>query len=179
MIPPLMIQLNKLQYQNTDSTENLIRYITRTRPNEDRAHELLSYGSYHGYKYQKPVEEIISEFKSIQNQYLSQGTLMCHYIIRISLELFACMDNCMNTLSLYACDCCKYFYNMGHQACFAVHCSRTEGIHVHLAINTVNFKTGSKLRQYHKEVRRTIEYPLVALMNKYTQQNVTNIDALF
>lgn len=36
---PLMIQLHKFKYKNEDSAENVIRYITRTRKNEDKAHE--------------------------------------------------------------------------------------------------------------------------------------------
>lgn len=66
---PLMIQLHKFKYKNEDSAENVIRYITRTRKNEDKAHEFLCYGSYHGFMYQKPVEEIISEFEYVQEQY--------------------------------------------------------------------------------------------------------------
>ena len=155
-----MIQLNRFEYKNDDSAEYVIRYITRTRKNEDRAHELLSYGSYHGFMYQKPVEEIISEFEFIQNQYRTEGSLMCHYVILVNPELFAKMNNDIYRLNAYASACCKYIFDMGYQTCYAIHNSADKKLHIHLAINTTNYMSGSKLRQYYKEVNKNIEKPL-------------------
>lgn len=167
---PLMIQLNKFKYQNKDSAEYVIRYITRTRKNEDRAHELLWYGSYHGFLYKKPVEEIIAEFEYIQKQYRTPGSLMCHYVMHISVELYSKMNNDLDILNAYASECCKYIFNLGYQNCFAIHYSAEDKLHIHFAINTTNYRTGYKLRQYPPEIKKNLEYPLSNLLTDYLKQ---------
>ena len=176
----LMIQLNKFEFTNKDSAENLIRYITRTRENEDRLHELLWYGSYHGFFYQKPVEEMIAEFEYVQKIYGTKGSLMCHYVSHISPEVFADMNNDLNILNTYATACCKYIWNMGHQICYAIHYSAEYKLHIHFAINTTNYKNGHKLRQYYREIHNTIEKPLDDLLSDYTiyRRTVTSFDDL-
>lgn len=176
---PLMIQLNKFDYTNKDSIHHVIRYITRTRCNEDRVNELICYGSHHGYLYQKPVTELISEFEYVSNQYNAVGSLISHYIIQISSTLYAKMNNDPILLSEYATACCRYIFDLGHQTCFAIHYSKERKLHIHLVINTINYKTGKKLRQYHKEIKRTIEYPLINLIRQYYHQTkVNNIEDL-
>lgn len=164
---PLMINVKKLEYQNNDATENLIRYITRTRANEDRAHELLSYGFNSGFTYLKPIEDVIREFEYVHTTYQSDGCLMSHYVIHISNELYACMGENLNAVNTYATECCNFLFQMGHQACFAVHFSKKDRLHIHLAINRVNFTNGNKLRQYPTEIKKTIEIPLCSLIQKY------------
>ena len=172
---PLMIQLNKFEYKNDDSAEYVIRYITRTRKNEDRAHELVSYGSYHGFIYQKPVEEIVSEFEFIQDQYGTEGSLMCHYVILVKPELFAQMGNDVYRLNAYASACCKYIFDLGYQTCFAIHNSCEKNLHIHLAINTTNYMNGNKLRQYYKEIHKNLEKPLSNLAASFIVPDSTPI----
>ena len=173
---PLMIQIKKFKYKNTDAPEKLIRYITRTRDDEDRTHELLLHGGPSGYTYKIPVEEIIRQFKYIQKIYHTQGSLMCHYVIHISDEAYRCMNNNICILGNYATECCQYLTQMGHQSCFAIHNSQKDRLHIHLAINTTNYATGYKLRQYPIEVKKNIEYPLSKLLEKYTYTRVDFID---
>ena len=177
---PLMIQLNKSKYKNEDSTEKVIRYITRTRKNEDRAHELLWYGSYYGFLYHKPVEEMIAEFEYVQKHNKASGSLMCHYVTHIYSQIFADMNNDLNQLNAYATACCQYIWNMGHQACYAIHYSAEDKLHIHFAINTTNYRTGLKLRQYYKEIRPNLEEPLSKLLSNYIRrpQTVMSIDDL-
>ncbi len=172
---PLMINIKKFEYQNKDAAEGLIRYITRTRENEDRAHELLSYGFTSGYVYQKPIANIIKEFEYVHNVYKSDGCLMCHYVIHISDELFACMGKNLNLVNAYATECCNYLFHMGHQCCFAVHFTPKDRLHFHLAINRVNFTNGSKLRQYPSESKKAIEIPLCSLIEKYKSPVFCNL----
>lgn len=174
----IAIQLKRLQYKNTDSAEKLIRYITRTRKNEDRANELLLWGHSSGYTYPKTVEELIHEFETIQKHYHSLNSLMCHYSIRLRPTLFEKMDNNIYTLGDYAVECCNYLFNLGHQSVFAIHLSKEDGLHIHLAINSTNYRTGYKLRQYPKEIKKTVELPLLNLMNKYIYKPVSFSDVL-
>ncbi len=164
---PLIINIKKSEYQNKDAAERLIRYITRTRENENKAHELLSYGFTSGYTYLKPIEDVIQEFEYVHEIYHSEDCLMCHYVIHISDKLFAYMDENLNTVNAYATECCNFLFQMGHQACFAVHYTPKDKLHIHLAINRVNFTNGNKLRQYPKEIKKLIEVPLCSLVEKY------------
>lgn len=170
---PLMIQIKKLEYKNIDAANNLIRYITRTRPNEDRAHELLLYGFNFGRAYNKPIKELIQEFEFVQKRYYTQGSLMCHYVIHISQELYDCMNNDLQLLSQYAQECCEYLFTLGHQSCYAIHYSDSDRLHIHLAINAINFQNGHKLRQYPKEIKQTVEKPLIQLLEKYTYSSMS------
>lgn len=163
----LTINIDKLQFCNADAANNLIRYISRTRINEDRRHELLSFGF--NYPYPKPVEQIIHEFEYIQDYYHSDGCLMCHYCLRFPLTVDPRFKNNIHRINAFAQDCCLFIFNMGHQCCYAVHTKDedTDDIHIHLAINTVNFMTGKKLRQYYKEIHNTVEKPLSTIFNDH------------
>jgi hypothetical protein len=140
----------------------------------------LAYGSYLGFIYQKPVEEIIAEFEYVQKTHNKKGSRICHYVSHISPYLFAEMNNDFNLLYAYASACCKYLFDLGHQACFAIHCSDPERLHIHFAINTTNYKNGHKLRQHYKETRPNIEEPLCNLIATYTNhpKEVGSIDEL-
>ncbi|MBQ3545379.1 MAG: relaxase/mobilization nuclease domain-containing protein [Lachnospiraceae bacterium] len=168
ILVPLTIQINKLEYKNKDAANNLIRYITRTRPNEDRRNELITYGTVWGNNFNKPIEHVIREFEYIQQQYGTTGSLMCHYCIHISPSAYEAINNDLSKLIDYSKECCEYLFNLGFQCCYAIHYSETERLHIHLAINTTNFNTGYKLRQFPAEIKKTIEIPLTKLYEKYT-----------
>ena len=178
MINGLMIQLNKLEFKNKDATENLIRYITRTRTNEDKQHELVAYGCNFGSIYLKPIEQIISEYTFIQNYYAATGSLMCHYVIRITPDTFNRMNRNIHSLCCYATECCNFIFSHGHQACFAIHDNGDLCPHIHLAINTINYTNGHKLRQYPAEIRMNLEQPLLAILNRYLVKTVDSVDLL-
>lgn len=162
-----MINLNRLNFKNKDAAKNLIRYITRTRPNEDKLHELIAYGFNFGNSYKKPIEDIIREFEYVQKFYNATGSLMCHYIIHISPQNYACINYNLSALCCYAQECCDYLFSLGHQACYAIHSSEKNKLHIHIAINTINFTTGKKLRQYPTEIRKNLEYPFIHIFEKY------------
>lgn len=165
-----LIQHHRGEYKSSESTANLIRYITRTRPNETRANELLLWGSYYGYSYHKNPEDIISEMKCIQKFYKTKNSLMCHYTLSVSPLLFKKMNNDLFVLGDYAVKCCKYLFNLGHQCCFAIHSSARDKLHIHFAINIVNFHTGKKLRQYPTEIFNNIEVPIYQLLDPYVRE---------
>lgn len=163
----LMIMEKRFEYKNKDSADNLIRYITRMRKNEDRAHELISYGFPYGNAYTKPIEHVIKEFEYLQKIYSVTGSLMCHYVLQFTRATYEKATKNLTLLDLYAQECCKYIFWLGHQVCYAIHISKEDRIHIHFAINTINFITGHKLRQYPTEVKKNIEYPLNELFKKY------------
>ena len=168
-----MTQLNRGKYKNKNAIENEIRYISRTRKNETRQDELIIYGTNHGYNYQKPVEEIIHELKRVQTMYGSRGSKLAHYCTKIYPKLFEKIHGDITLLADYAVNCCQYIYNLGYQCCFAIHCSKDEGVHIHLVISTTNFNTTYKLQQYPKRSYNNIEKPLLNMLNEYTRPYMT------
>lgn len=42
----ILITMRKGKYTNNDAVENVLRYVTRTRPMEDRADELIAWGGW-------------------------------------------------------------------------------------------------------------------------------------
>ena len=173
----LIIQLHPFEYKNMDSAQKVIRYITRTRPNETRADELLSYGSHVGNVYYKPSEQFIREFEFVQTYLGGKGSLMCHYSIQISNPIFARMNNDLNILNCYARDCCKYIFDFGYQTAYAIHYSKKNRLHIHLAINTIRYTKKGKLRQYPTEIRHTIEIPLNNILQHYVR-NISTFDSM-
>lgn len=163
----LTIQLRKREFKNEDSANNLIRYITRTRLNEDKRADLITYGFPYGNNFSKPIEQVVREFEYIQQAYNTTGSLMCHYCIHIPSDSLIVQNNDLEKLNEYAQECCNYVFNLGHQCVYAIHYSPKEKLHIHLAINTTNYMTGHKLRQYYKEAKAFIERPLSEIFKKY------------
>lgn len=165
-LTPSLIQLHRGKYKTKKSISNVIRYITRTRPNEDRAYELVLYGTNHGYHYQKTPEQIITEFEFVQKYTYTTGSRLCHYIIQISPDYFnETLNGDIYALADTTVQCCNYVFGLGHQTCFAIHNVPTkDGLHIHLVINTINFITGKKLNQYPRDIYNTIEKPLSEIL---------------
>ena len=174
----LTIQLKKLEFKNKDAANNLIRYITRTRLNEDRDNELITYGFPFGNYFNKPIEHVIREFEYIQESYKTEGSLMCHYTIHISPTSRIVINNDLMRLNEYAKECCNYIFNLGYQCVYAIHYSEKDKLHIHLAINTTNYNNGRKLRQYPKSIKPLIEMPLAQLFKKY-EYSYTNFPTYF
>jgi len=166
---PIIINIHPREYKNYDATESLIRYITRTRHDEtiEKRKELLLWGHNAGYIYPKSIETLICEFEFVQRIYKAKGTKMCHYTIRLRQEHFQKLDCNMQRVADYGVACCNYIFFMGHQSCFAIHTSKEEGLHIHLAINNINYINGKPLCQYPKEIYKTIERPLIEIFNKH------------
>ena len=168
----LATRIHPLKYKNKDAAEKLIRYITRTRAYEldEKARELILWGTASGYHYHMPIHELINQFIFIQNYYNAKSYLMCHYSIRIRPETMQRINNNYYAIADYGVACCNYIYSLGFQSCFAIHHSKDKGVHIHLAINTAKFTSEHKLRQYPKEIKKTIEYPLLKLLEAYLYQ---------
>lgn len=166
---PRSIHLQPRQFKNKDAIENLIRYITRTRPNEDRRAELITYGAPSGCPCYKSPEQLINEFKYISKSSYTKGSLALHYTVLISDYAFNRMNNSMDRLAQCMVECCQYiFLNLGHQCCFAIHYSQKKKLHVHIAINATNYRTGRKFNQYPKAIKSSLEWPLEQIITRYT-----------
>lgn len=164
----LITQIHSRQYKNKDAAKKLIEYITRTRENEDRAHELICFGDSAGYHHGKTPAQLICEYHFIHNTLFHKtGSLMMHFSIEITLNEFRRLNNDWSKLADYAVACCQYIYKLEHQCCFAIHHTQKPSIHIHLAVNTVSYLTDHKFSQYPKHVYLAIEKPLQDLFYHY------------
>lgn len=164
----LITQINPRKYKNKDAAQKLIEYISRTREDEYRAYELVCFGDAAGYSHNKTSAQTIAEFQLIHNTLIYKtGSRMMHFSIEISPDDFRRLNNDWLKLADYGVACCRYIHNLGHQCCFAIHHTEKPSIHIHLAVNTVNYCTGNKFSQYPVRVRQIIEKPLLNLFYQY------------
>ena len=167
----LAIQLHRGEYKNLDAIENVIRYITRTRPNETNHKDLILWGDSSGFQYNKSPEEEIAAYKFVSKIYNQRGSKICHYCLHILPSQFQCMNQDYHVLASYAVECCQYLFHQGYQTCFAIHLQND--LHIHFAINTTNYMTGYKLSQYLVRVYNNIETPFLNILQTYLHQPQT------
>lgn len=164
----MLITMRKGKYTNPDAVEKVIRYITRTRPVEDREDELIAWGGMGTGTYQTP-ELVIEQFCCLQTTHgiaVRGGSRIYHEVLRIREEEFNRLGYDYDRVYQIAMDCARQYYEMGHQVIFAIHrakgnCQdRNKGLHIHFVINTINFMTGNK---WHTNMRQN-----------HTRENVFN-----
>lgn len=150
-------------FSNPDAVRNLIRYITRTRENETRAQDLLTYGTTGAGYYLHP-DDIIQQFLYVQNTHRinSRGG------IRMYHEVFNLYDSEAMELRydpyqfwLVGMKCCEIYFQMGFQAVFAAHWEQNKRYHFHFAVNGVSFVNGNKWRT--SLSLKELEPPLIKL----------------
>lgn len=140
----------KANYSNKNAVENVIRYVTRSRPNEDRADSLISYGG-SGVRCYGTPEEMINQFLYVQYVYNIDrrgGRRLYHEVFNLTDEDFKrlCFD--LNQVNIFAQTICNVYYKMGHQVVYAIHYEPEEHLHIHFVVNTINFRTGRKWHEY-------------------------------
>lgn len=148
--------VRKGKYQNEDAVDNVLRYITRTRINENRANELYSFGGMGIDLYPFNIDTIIYQFKAIQDIHNIKG----RGGRRIVHEVYTVLNGnypkenerlVYETLDEVAKIGCSYLYNMGFQVVYAVHIS-DKNPHIHFAINSISFRTGLKFHMTGSEI---------------------------
>lgn len=158
----MLMMMRQGNYTNLDAIENVIRYITRTRKNETRGDELITWGGMGVGSYASP-ELVIEQFHFVQMAYgiNKNGRMLYHETFNITDEEFDKLDNDYNRVKQIALECAKIYYSNGYQVAFAVHDARkkeeiniekiNKGVHIHFAVNAVNFTTGRKWHTSMKE----------------------------
>jgi len=139
----------KGRYNTRKAVDNTIRYITRSRKNEDRANELKSFGG-RGVTPDDP-EKAIMEMKKVQEAYnieKRKGRRVYHEMYLLDDADFEGMGKNYNNIDLFAYACSGYFYKQGFQVEYAVHESKDNRTHVHFVVNSINGKTGKKFHDF-------------------------------
>ena len=142
----LLTMMEYGRYQNKDAVENVLRYIMRVRKYEDRANELLAYGGAGVPLYATP-ELMIQKFLYVQKLFhidSRKGRRMHHEVLNLRDEEYEKLGSSIQNLYQYALNCCMVYYEQGHQVVFAIHWEPQKRLHIHFAVNTINFITGKK-----------------------------------
>lgn len=134
------------RYANADAVDNVIRYVTRTRSDEQRKGELQGYGGRGFFRYDT-TETMIAHFKVVQNAYgirYRKGKRMFHEVFSITDREFEGINCDMKLLNQIALELCGEYYKQGFQVVYAIHWDKEKKLHIHFAVNAVSFMTGKK-----------------------------------
>lgn len=148
-----LLMVSHGKYKNNGAIANAIRYITRTRPNEDRKADLLSFGVV-GTSY--ITEEAIEQFKIVQNKFREPGNIgkrIFHETLQLSEMDLVLLNNDPRHIIAYANRCAYYYYHLGFQVVFAVHWDQEKKYHIHFVGNAVSFLNGRKWQDSYTGVR--------------------------
>lgn len=149
------IHYKKKNYTNLDAVNNLIRYVTRTRENEDRAGDLIAFGAV-GADYSHSVDDMIQQFLYVQNVNginSRGGRRMYHEVFNLLDWEAERLANSPEWLWNVGMECSRIYYQMGHQAVFGVHWEPEKRCHIHFAVNTINFTDGRKWHTSMPEIK--------------------------
>ncbi len=180
----MLMMMKRGNYENSDAIEKVIRYVTRTRVNENRADELISWGGRGAGCYATP-ELVIEQFHYIQSTYGIQargGRRLFHETFNITAEEFDQLNRDYGIVCRIAAECAEFYFSLGHQVVFAVHYSENrrtvnKGLHIHFVINAINYRTGKKWHTHFNEsFRRERDFNMI--MRKFMQQDELELPGL-
>lgn len=139
-----LLRVSPGTYTNYRAIENGIRYVTRTRKNENRRQELFAYGAIGA---SINPETAILEFTVVQKRLREsgcRGKLLFHEMFQLLREEVDLLKTDAVRLYNFARECAYYYYREGFQVVFAIHCDTQKGFHIHFVVNSVSFRNGKK-----------------------------------
>ncbi len=165
-----LLRVIKGKYENRDAVKYVIRYITRTRPNEDRGMELIAAGSLGT---SETSERMIEDFLRVQKCLRSPGRIgkkINHEVFLLTVEETEQLGYPGKVQYLYwaSQECARFFYEKGFQVVFAIHTDMEKGVHIHFAVNTVNYMNGKKWSCGEREMKER-ETLFQIIIRKYQQ----------
>lgn len=150
-----MVHYKKGNYTNEDAVEKVLHYVTRTRENEERGSDLINYGAV-GADYFHSVDNMIQQFCYVQHIYgidSRGGRRMYHEVLNLEDGEVERLGRNPDVLWQVGMECCQIYFQMGHQAVFAVHWEPEKRCHIHFVVNTINFQNGMKWHTSISEIR--------------------------
>ena len=142
------------KYSNKNVVSNTIRYITRTRPDEDRRNELIVCGSPNVtcIPDEEEIFRAIKEFMDIQHFYhdVVNGRRVFHETFNLlheESEYFYTRGQ-INALAL---ECSRIYDRQGFQVVYAAHYSAKYRLHIHFIVNAVSYCDGKKYHSDYKD----------------------------
>ncbi len=164
-----LCQVRTGNYTNKNAIENLIRYITRTRPNEDRLNDLKGWGA-RGVLASADIETIISQFTKVQQILRGSNVIrhMYHFVYQFDEVESKYIGNDYSLAGAIAHAQSMIFFQMGYQTVYAIHDDPEKRMHLHFAVNSVNSQTALMLHLSHlaetmlSEYMTNISYHIIA-----------------
>lgn len=92
---------------------------------------------------------------------------MYHEVLNLKDEEAKLFGEDMDKLYQFAMACCNLYYMNGHQVVFAVHFETEKRLHIHFAVNSVNYNNGQKWHTSFED-RNHREAYFNFLLEKYT-----------
>lgn len=139
-----LLMVSKGKYKNSAAIANGILYITRTRKNENRRNELVSYGARGASD--NPLEAI-QQFKVVQQNFKESnyiGSRIFHETLLLDELDLTLLNYDHKHIHNYAECCAFYYYLRGFQVVFAVHWDQEKKYHIHFVGNAVSYMNGLK-----------------------------------
>lgn len=155
-------------YKNYNAVSKVLKYVLRIRKNEDRQNELLAFGG-RGVITCYGGEEIINEFLYVQDIYridARKGRRMHHEVVSLNEAEFSKLGNDLRVLQAITEEFCDVYYSQGFQVVYAIHWDREKRLHIHFAINAVNYINGKKFHTSMNETKLREHY-FNRIMEKY------------
>lgn len=143
-------------YMNEAAIPNLIHYVTRTGNRMDRSHELIVWGAA-GCCYLVTPDDCINFFMQVQNNLRRDRVIkskVVHEILTFSDDEEKFLLQNIDRLMEFGRKCSEIYYREGFQCVFGIHygihckdnnpeSKKKKRLHIHFAINAVNFITGN------------------------------------
>lgn len=151
----LINRAGKKRYSRRQDSENVIRYILRRRKNEERADELVAWGAF-GIPEQGDMGAIMESYDLVQRAYSRKGKFgrrIDHEIYELSQDEVRSMERYGISKDKAAREMARNIYEEGYQVVYAVHTKGDDSnrLHIHFAVNTVNYSTGRKRQENKKK----------------------------
>lgn len=144
------------RYKNPEAPEKLLRYITRTNGQPKR--DLVAWGGL-GVAEFAGVEAVIKQFYRVQGERQRKGEFgryMDHEVFSLSARAEEDILNANVELDRMARNMARDIYERDHcQVVYGVHRpDKGDGhMHIHFAINTVDWQTGRKRRENRRQTK--------------------------
>lgn len=152
----LINRAGKNCYTNPEATERLVKYVTRE--NGRSAEDLIVWGGIGVAEYQG-VDMVIRQMADVQKLHKRRGDFgryMDHEIYSFSsAEERAVRERNMDIDRIARKMAYDFYENDNCQVVYGVHFQDKEEkhLHIHFAINTVNYKTGKKRRENKRQTK--------------------------
>lgn len=139
-----LLMVSPGRYENPSAITNNIKYITRTRVDEKRRSDLVSYGAIGA-----SVNPIlaIEQFKKVQLHYKGTkyiGKRIFHETLLLDEDDLTMLNYDVRHIHAYAERCAYFYYCHGFQVMFAVHWDQEKKFHIHFVGNAVCYLDGHK-----------------------------------
>lgn len=132
---------------------NVIRYILRQRKKEESADELIAWGGF-GVPEWRGAEGAIEAFEEVQKMHIRNGRFgryIDHEYFDFTDDDRLRMEESNVDMDIIAREMAQDFYQEGTQVIYGIHEKMdkdgTINLHVHFAVNTVDYRTGKKRRE--------------------------------